>query len=342
MNHRLSKRFAAQRSRWPGMRHPLSMSALETIAGPAHSLGVALVVIGIISLALFSAYEAQHLLGLPDVITYIAAGERLNAGHNLYGPLLPGDRVLPFGTPDIPAPLLSPPLIGVLWRPLAASGEMVGLAVGWGLSALALSAALLAMGLRIPWIILGAGLVLTLQLFWAYVSGNVNTFVLLVAVATWRWSESKPGLIGSTLGVLAVAKLLPLFVVWWLVAQRSLAALRWFVMGAAISLAVSLYGAGIQAHVDFISLRPAAAPQSLGAVGPWWFPYAAAGVGLLAVVLLRRFRATSFGIAIVTMTVGTPAVTLQTYTLLIAALAPIAWPLRQGSWRGPQAVTDTP
>src|SRR3954451_3473833 len=53
-----------------------------------------------------------------DATTYLAAGERLNAGHDLYK-LGPGDRPVL----EIPglysAPLLSPPPIAVMWRPIA-------------------------------------------------------------------------------------------------------------------------------------------------------------------------------------------------------------------------------
>jgi len=54
-----------------------------------------------------------------DQITYQAAGERRNAGHALYA-LSAGDRHI---APDPPywfVPILYPPLISVIWRPLAA------------------------------------------------------------------------------------------------------------------------------------------------------------------------------------------------------------------------------
>ena len=58
----------------------------------------------------------------PDAFTYLAAGERLNVGHSLYGLLGgAGDRPL-IDAALYPAPILSPPLIAVIWRPLAALG----------------------------------------------------------------------------------------------------------------------------------------------------------------------------------------------------------------------------
>src|SRR5258708_7149291 len=54
-----------------------------------------------------------------DATTYLAGGERLNAGHDLYK-LAPGDRPVLIDTQFFTSPLVSPPLIGVVWRPLAA------------------------------------------------------------------------------------------------------------------------------------------------------------------------------------------------------------------------------
>jgi hypothetical protein len=59
-----------------------------------------------------------------DNSTYFSAGQRLNAGHPLYGPLVATDRPIPGYPRKYPAPLLSPPLVAVIWCPLAALGEM--------------------------------------------------------------------------------------------------------------------------------------------------------------------------------------------------------------------------
>src|SRR5450759_3186631 len=57
-----------------------------------------------------------------DAGTYRAAAERLNAGHFLYR-LIPGDRPMALHPPWVTVPLLSPPPIAVLWRPLALLGD---------------------------------------------------------------------------------------------------------------------------------------------------------------------------------------------------------------------------
>ena len=81
-----------------------------------------------------------------DAYVYLAAGERLNAGHDLYR-LSPGDRVIASNPPYWDVPTLSPPLLGVLWRPLAVFGTS-GMLVGWALTGVAFLSALAAVGMR--------------------------------------------------------------------------------------------------------------------------------------------------------------------------------------------------
>jgi hypothetical protein len=56
-----------------------------------------------------------------DPWNYLAAGERLNAGHPLYE-LSEGDREVILQPPYWSVPLLAPPPIAVAWRPLAVLG----------------------------------------------------------------------------------------------------------------------------------------------------------------------------------------------------------------------------
>ena len=57
-----------------------------------------------------------------DAWNYLAAGERLNAGHPLYA-LSAGRPTVPLAPPYWSVPLLAPPPIAVLWRPLALLGD---------------------------------------------------------------------------------------------------------------------------------------------------------------------------------------------------------------------------
>ena len=68
-----------------------------------------------------------------DPWNYLAAGERLNAGHPLYE-LSPGDREVILQPPYWSVPLLAPPPIAVAWRPLALLGQPA--MVLWGVVSL--------------------------------------------------------------------------------------------------------------------------------------------------------------------------------------------------------------
>ena len=52
-----------------------------------------------------------------DSLTYYLAGLRLNSGHDLYD--LRPDDVWLYDRPELPSPT-GPPLVAVVWRPLAA------------------------------------------------------------------------------------------------------------------------------------------------------------------------------------------------------------------------------
>src|SRR5947207_1904034 len=90
----------------------LSLS-LRVIAGVGIVLGMVWVVLNA------QPWASDPMTWILDTSNYYAAGERLNAGHSLYA-YGPGDRhvlALLFG---LQSPYLYPPLIGVLWRPIAA------------------------------------------------------------------------------------------------------------------------------------------------------------------------------------------------------------------------------
>src|SRR5665811_226267 len=102
-----------------------------------------------------------------DASNYYAAGQRLNVGHSLYGSLQRDDRPVP-GYPAIyPAPLLSPPLIAVAWRPLALLPGTLSMDLWWfgGLALLtALTVAFAVVGKPRNLIVLATVLVLGLPL----------------------------------------------------------------------------------------------------------------------------------------------------------------------------------
>ena len=68
-----------------------------------------------------------------DTWNYLAAGERLNAGHSIYA-IVPGDRPTIIWPPGF-APLGSPPLVAVVWRPLALLPDTIVMWRWWAVSA---------------------------------------------------------------------------------------------------------------------------------------------------------------------------------------------------------------
>jgi hypothetical protein len=73
-----------------------------------------------------------------DTWNYLAAGERLNAGHSIYA-LVARDRPILLEPPST-VPLISPPLVAVLWRPLAFLPDWLGMWAWWAASAAAMLA----------------------------------------------------------------------------------------------------------------------------------------------------------------------------------------------------------
>lgn len=270
-----------------------------------------------------------------DAPNYYAAAERLNAGHALYE-LGPSDRKLALDG-WVPAPLLSPPLIAAAWRPLAAMP--IDLAVtAWTLVGL-----LVLLGSCL-WLVWRAGvatsvgvLILSIPLGLTAWTGNLQTFLTPALCFTWIWHVSgRPGRVGAVVGVGTVLKLAPapLFV-WLLVTRQSRAgtAATVFAVGAAL---ISLAGAGLTAHLDY--LRVASDVSRLGgtalsaggiatAVGiPADLRAFAAPLmlvlGSLGTIAVRRRPDRAFSLAIVTGLMGLTVVNLTNVTMLLAAFVP--------------------
>ena len=238
---------------------------------------------------------------------------------------------------------MSPPTIAVLWRPLAVLPWEVGAYLGWLAALAALIAAVAMIWRRLPLLTSAALLVLATPVAFQVAAGNVNSILLLGLVLVWRaWADQRDLEAGAMSGVMAAVKLTPAVMAWWLlVSGRRRAFAGTAVSLAAISL-LSLFGAGVQAHLDYAAmLRDPASigvyPQSLAGLAMSWgapeetarlVPWAAAVVGLIVVWLLRRRSAWAFAVAVVTMIVGSPAITATWFVLLLGLLAPIAYPAR--------------
>ena len=278
-----------------------------------------------------------------DEITYIAAGERLNAGHELYA-LVPGDRDVALRPPFWTVPLLSPPFIAVVWRPLAALPGEAGIPIWWALTVGSILAAIVLLAMRRPMMTAAALIVLNVPLVYELAVGNVNGILLLLAVATW-WALARghDTAAGAIVALMAAFKLTPIVLGWYLVTQR-----RWRAVGGLVGagfalLVVSVAGAGLDAHIRYLEivrqtnllgssdLSLAGVARALG-VPPdvaMYVPTAALVAGLAAMALLRSRPGVAWAIAIFTVVVGSPVVNINWYAFLLAALAPLAWPMER-------------
>ena len=132
---------------------------------------------------------------------------------------------------------------------------------------------------------------------------------------------------------MAGIKLWPLVLLVWFVAQG-----RWrAVAGAGVALVavglVSVAGAGLQAHIEYLGIArqtaasPLSLPGMLQAVGlsvPW-ANYVVLAIGAVLIFVLRNRPELAFAVAIPTMILGSPVVNINTYALLITGLIPFSW-----------------
>jgi hypothetical protein len=255
-----------------------------------------------------------------DVVTYLAAGERLNAGHALYA-LSPGDRFLVIDTAYYHTPLLYPPLIGVIWRPLAALPADLGLALWFAAATAAIVAGVWYVGKDLRTSAIVALLVFSAAIGSQLSGANVNAFVILGALLLWGQSDRRPW-VGVIMGVLTAIKLSPGVFIVWLIAQRRWRAFGWAVAGLVGGLALGLIGTSYATNRQAIDILAQAKPQNLTVTDITGIPWATMAVevlGTVSVLLLARRPTASFRAAVLTIALGAPQVSLSTgaYGLLL-------------------------
>jgi Glycosyltransferase family 87 len=318
---------------------------------------VLLILADVVVTATIERPDLLHPTVAGDVANYAAGGERLNAGHNLYGPLLAGDRPVPGYPKRFPAPLLSPPLVAVIWRPLALFGDsavelwwLVNLALVVGL-ALAFAAigspltlggliALVALGwplalMSLPHPDLGAQQPLAVSAL----SGNLNGYLLaLCIVVWWATSRGRSWLAGSAAALAAVLKLGPFALGWWMLVRRDWTALKAFTATVVVLGVVGLLGAGLDANLAFMRLALGAHITPTALSVPWMLErlfhlssrtagigtIAATVVGLIAIYLMRRRPRLSFFLTLLVVIFSSPVVLAGNFALLLAAASPWA------------------
>jgi hypothetical protein len=281
-----------------------------------------------------------------DSFTYLAAGERLNAGHSLYA-LVPGDRPVDMHPPLWTVPFLSPPPMGVLVRPFALLPGDTGAYALWATFLLAIGSVLVALGRRRPATTSIAVIVLSIPLAYEIGVGNVNGLLIAAAVGCWLLvRDGRAAIAGPLAAVMVAVKLTPLPVGAWVVGTGGRRGFGGFVAGLVVVGVISLLGAGLQAHLDYLDVARATATTGLSPLSPGDLARMAGfpdpipslipttlllGGTLLAWILAGHGRpAAGFCVALVAWTFGSPVVNINTPTLLLALLAPVAWPWRRG------------
>ncbi|HEY5435181.1 MAG TPA: glycosyltransferase 87 family protein [Candidatus Limnocylindrales bacterium] len=270
-----------------------------------------LLVIALWSVYLWSGYR-WHLP--PDAYTYLAAGERLNAGHSLYGPLEPGDRyVLDWQT--FAAPLVSPPLVAVLWRPLALLGAWT-VFPWWALTIAALVGTYVVVWSRAP--LLAAAL--TVPAMYAFSIevgvGNLDSFVLAGTLAAWYlWRRDRPSSAMAVAVALAALKVYPVLLVVWLLVVAPARTWRPFLASVGVLLGVGVAGAGLAAHLDYLHVLAVSGSGLPAAL------LVATGACTVGIIALRRWPAASFVCAVLAMAMAWTLIVLSTVAVPLVAWA---------------------
>jgi hypothetical protein len=304
---------------------------LKPLAAPARVRIWRFYVFGIILAAGAVAILSPVALSIAsDATTYLAAGERLNAGHHLYA-LSAGDRPVLLSPPFVTVPLLYPPFIAVIWRPLAMAGEIAR--IGWWLgAALATLAVVGYVTARAnPWSLVLL-LFLSIGIGEEIVVGNLDGYILLGLALLWLYRDRPWS--GAVLGLMVAVKVAPVVLGLWVLGQR-----RWAVAGLAIitglvCLVTGIVFAGWSAHLEYVHIASSIYPSRIslaGITGQAGMTIIAIGIGAAAIWVSRVNEGLSFRLAVLTMVFGSPVVNVHTLVLLVAVLLPTTGPTP--SWR---------
>lgn len=304
------------------------------------ALGLAVSAAAVTALAFWMSIDGAPRVAA-DAYTYLAAGERLNDGHHLYE-LRPDDRWIWINPPYWTVPLLSPPLIGVLWRPLAALPAELGVVV-WQLATISvIVATLAALVVRVP--IRGSVLLLTLAVPVGFEMdvANVNGLLLGGYTLSWWLFTRERASVGPLVGLMTALKLSPAVLAFWLLTQGRWQAVRLGLLAGIFFLALGILGSSWEMHTRYLGIASqtisggntdfslAGLAVRIGVPGDIaaLVPRAVLLLGLAWIFLVRRRPGLAFGSAIVTSVVASPVVNFNTLALLMATLAPVAWPYR--------------
>jgi len=250
--------------------------------------------------------------GSLDPVTYLAAGERLNAGHSLYTLSL-GDRYVAPNPPYWTAPFVSPPSLAVLWRPIALLGNLA-LPLWWMICTVGVVVAVLA-ALDRPLLVF----VLAIPLGTTLVLGNVDA-LLLAGMAALPRLRSRPWALGTSIALLAAAKLFPIALVAWLVAERRYRAVAAATAAGAVLFALTLVGAGTDSLLAYVDVARSTPPFPLSLAGLSGFGPAGWVAVIVAAAVAVAFPRWSFLVMSAGMIAWPPVAHLNTPAFLLASI----------------------
>jgi hypothetical protein len=254
-----------------------------------------------IGVALFGVHMANLGRRLPDAFTYFAAARRLNAQHLLYQ-LSPGDLTIKLHPPYWSVPLLSPPFMAVIWRPLAVLSYPHAADIWLGLMALAMAWATYKIFVVSPLAVAVAAPSLGFLLG----SGNVHGFVFAALVAAWLWRGGTWS--AAVLGVVTAAKVMPLVFLPWLISERKGRPVVAFCAAVVICGLIGIAGAGLADTLQYPSIMLSSAPQpvSLSYLTKIpWLSDVLTLAGMAATLGLRGRR--SYQMAVITLVLFNPS-----------------------------------
>lgn len=256
-----------------------------------------------------------------DAWTYLAAGERLNAGHRLYA-LVAGDRPVRIVPPYWTVPLVAPPPIAVVWRPLALLGDNA--MFFWALAVLISTITAVALLAR-SWSGIGLVALFAAPLALVGLSGNASGFILLGLIAAWT-TRDRPLLVGLLIAAMAAVKLTPLLLIAWLLATQRWRAIAWSAAVGGIILGASIAGAGTDAWLAWVANVPQSAPSPIALSTMTGSPplviFGLAGLSVLVTFVVTRSDSATFAVAVVGAALTTPALYFQAIALIAACAAP--------------------
>jgi len=237
-------------------------------------------------------------------------------------------------------PLLYPPFIAVLWRPLALLPGGSSLILWWAAAIVAMGWGLGMAATRPRYVVALVVALLSSAIAAQVLAGNVDVWILVATMVAWRLSDGRHERgVGVLIAVVIAVKLTPVVFAWWLLVERRWSAVRWMCAALFVCGLVSILGAGLGANVEYLRIlsqtaSAGATPLSLAGIASGLgvphavanpLPVAVLGISLIAMLIWRERPIPVFFIAVVASVLGSPVVSNTSYTRLLAVLAPVAY-----------------